>query len=244
MSIACRARGRRTAEPRRSTRAAGLTLVELMVSLAIGLFLVAVGITLLVAQLRENRGLLIEARLQQDLRTAADLMARDLRREGYWGSAATGSWTPGTGPTVSRNPYQPEAPATAASDATLLRYSRDTVENGRVDGNEQFGYRLHHGTIELQLGAGNWQAITDAGTLTITDLQIVPRLQEILLADTCSRPCPPAAAATGGCPPRQTIRDFAVTIVAHAVADPGVVRSLRSRTRVRNDAVVGACPTA
>ncbi len=221
-----------------------MTLVELMVSLAIGLFLVAIGTTLLVAQLRENRGLLIEARLMQDLRTAADLMARDLRREGYWGSATAGIWTPGTGRTLSPNPYQPAAPATAASDATVLRYSRDAVENGSVDSNEQFGYRLHGGAIELQLGAGNWQAITDAGTLTVTGLQIMPELQDIALADACSQPCPPAAGGSGTCPPHQTIRNIAVTLVAHAVADPRVVRSLRSRARVRNDAVVGACPAA
>ena len=66
----------------------GLSLVELLVGLALGLLVVAGGAALLARQhLREHRALLLEARLMQDLRTAADLVARDLRRAGYWGDA-------------------------------------------------------------------------------------------------------------------------------------------------------------
>jgi len=38
----------------------------------------------LTTQLGDNRRLLLEAQMQQDMRTAADLISRDLRRAGYW----------------------------------------------------------------------------------------------------------------------------------------------------------------
>ena len=72
-----------------------MSIVELLVGLAIGLFIVATGLTLLTGNLRENRSLLLEARLMQDLRTAADLVSRDLRRAGYWGAAVDGVWSDG-----------------------------------------------------------------------------------------------------------------------------------------------------
>ncbi|MBC7956050.1 MAG: prepilin-type N-terminal cleavage/methylation domain-containing protein, partial [Cytophagales bacterium] len=60
----------------------GLSIVELMVGMAIGLVIVAAALFALTHHLRTNQSLLIEARLMQDLRTASDLIARDLRRAG------------------------------------------------------------------------------------------------------------------------------------------------------------------
>src|SRR5688572_15814717 len=68
----------------------GLSLVELLVGLALGLFVVAVAATLLAAQTPEQRRLAAEQRLMQDLRTATDVVTRDLRRAGHWGAAASG----------------------------------------------------------------------------------------------------------------------------------------------------------
>src|SRR6185369_348939 len=66
--------------PRRHQQ--GLSIVELMVGLAIGLVVVAAALLALTNHLRENRSLLLEARLMQDLQTTTDLIARDLRRAG------------------------------------------------------------------------------------------------------------------------------------------------------------------
>lgn len=215
----------------------GLSIVELLVGVVIALFIAAAGATLLASHLRESRALLLEARLMQDLRTAADIVTRDLRRAGYWGAAVDGVWVAGAG-SVSANPYAAMAPATAASDAASFRYSRDASENGIVDSNEQFGFRLRTGAIEIQLGAGNWQALTDAGTLTITQFSVTPSVQNVSLAGFCSTPCPPGATA---CPPQQQVRSLALVITGRLVADPVVIRSVRSVVRLRNDAVIGAC---
>ena len=218
----------------RSSR--GLTLVELLIGLAVGLFIVAGGVLLLSTQLREHRSVLLEARLTQDLRSAADLIARDLRRAGHWGEAAAGVWSHDAPPLA--NPYTAVAPAGAASDAASFRYSRDASENHAVDANEQFGYRLRNQAIELQLGSGNWQALTDATLLAVTAFNVTPSVEEIALAELCTQPCP---AGSASCPPRQQVRSLAVQIVAHAVADASIARSVRVAARLRNDPILGAC---
>ena len=90
-------------------------------------------------------------------------------------------------------------------------------ENGSLDGNERFGFRLRNGAIELQLGDGNWQALTDPATLTVTAFEVAPRTEEPSLERFCAGPC---AAGSTTCPPRQQVRSFAVAIDAQAVADP------------------------
>ena len=218
-------------------RQRGLTLVELLVGVAIALLVAAAAATLFVAQLRESRALVLEARLMQDLRTAADLIARDLRRAGAWGGAVDGVWAAGAA-SAAANPYLTLAPASAASDTVSFRYSRDAVENQVVDSNEQFGFRLRNAALEIQLGAGNWQALTDAGTLQVTGFSVTPRLQTLDLTGFCAAPCP---AGSTTCPPRLQVRSLAVEIAARLVADPRVVRGLRHEVRLRNDALTGAC---
>jgi type IV pilus assembly protein PilW len=221
--------------PRRSQR--GLSMVELLVGMVVALFIAATAATLLAGNLQENRSLVVEARLLQDLRTAADIIAHDLRRAGYWGAADAGIWTRGGGAVVA-NPYAALAPTSAASDAAAFRYSRDATENNLIDGNEQFGLRLRNGAIELQLGEGNWQALTDSGTLTVTALTVSPTVQDLSLDGACAKPCPPGSST---CPPRQQVRSLGVSIAGRSATDASVIRSMHSTVRLRNDVLVGAC---
>ena len=218
-------------------RQRGLTLVELLVGVAIALLVAAAAATLFVAQLRESRALVLEARLMQDLRTAADLIARDLRRAGAWGGAADGVWTAGSAGAAT-NPYLALAPDSAASDAVSVRYSRDAIENQVVDTNEQLGFRLRNAAIEIQLGAGNWQALTDPATMQITAFTVTPQVQTLVLGDFCAAPCP---AHSTVCPPRLHVRSLAVDITGRLMADPRVIRSLRHDVRLRNDAPDRVC---
>jgi prepilin peptidase dependent protein B len=213
-------------------------MVELLVGLAVGLFIAAAGVTLMAGNLRENRALMLESRLMQDLRTAADIITRDLRRAGYWAGAVASVQVPPGAPAAA-NPYLAVAPAAAASDAVSFAFSRDASENQTLDSNEQFGFRLRRGVIEMQLGSGNWQALTDANTLVVTGFLVTPTVEEFSLASQCARPCP---AVTPDCPPRQQVRSLDVSIQARSSSDASVQRSLRSSVRLRNDAVVGACP--
>jgi prepilin peptidase dependent protein B len=217
----------------------GLTMVELLIGMAIGLFIVATAASLMTGNLRENRKLMIESRLMQDLRTAADMITRDLRRAGYWAAATAGVRGDGAASAPLANPYSDVTPVGAAADHTSFRFSRDATENHTVDSNEQFAFRLRNGVIELQLGVGNWQALTDATTLTVTEFSVTPTVEEISLADFCARPC---EAASSTCPPRQLVRSLAVVVSGRATGDALVTRSVRSQVRLRNDPIIGACP--
>ena len=214
----------------------GLSLIELLIGLAIGLFLVAVAVTLLSSHLHEQRALMLDSRLVQDLRATADLIARDLRRAGHWGDAAAGVWLDGAS-AVAANPYTAVAPAGAASDAVSFRFSRDAVENNGVDANERFGFRLRNGTIEMLLG-GRWQALTDSTTLVISEFRVDPVVEETLLDRLCLVPCPPGSAT---CPPKQQVRSLTLNLSGHPVDNVRVVRSVQATVRLRNDAIVGAC---
>jgi len=215
----------------------GLSLVELLVGVAIGLLAVAAAAMLAATQAREQRGAVHEARLMQELRSAVDLIGRDLRRAGARGDAAAGVWAAGASG-VTANPYAAFAPAAAASDAASLRYSRDASENHALDTNEEFGLRLAAGVVEMRIGSGSWQALTDSGTLVVTAFSLVPQTQQIELQDHCTSPCPSGSTA---CPPRLVVRSVALRLSARSARDAGVERSLASHVRLRNDAIVGAC---
>lgn len=206
----------------------GLSLVELMIGLALGLLITAAGLSLLAGQWREHHSATAGMRLMQELRSAADIITRDLRRAGHWGEPVAGS----------ANPYAAFAPQAAASDAASFAYSRDGHENGVLDGNEQFGLRLRGGVIELLLGSGGWQALTDAGTMLVTEFSVQPTLQSEPLIEHCATACPPGAA----CGPRLERRSVAIRITARAADDPALVRRLSSQVQLRNATVTGACP--
>ena len=217
----------------------GVLLVELMIGIAIGLLIAAAAVTFVAGHLHDNRRLLLESRLMQDLRTAADIVARDLRRAGYWAASFDGVALAG-GAATAHNPYAALAPSAAASDSVSFGYSRDVSENGVVDSNEQFGFRLRNGALEIQLGAGNWQALTDSGTLVVTAFRVTPTVQPVDLGDVCAASCPPGSAT---CPPRLDVRSLAVEISGRALADAAIVRTVRGSVRLRADALTGACAT-
>lgn len=212
----------------------GLSLVEMMVGMALGLVIVGTAMTLLVGRIHEHRAMLVEARLMQDLRTSVELISRDLRRAGYWGAAGEAMRSAAS----TANPYLALAPASAASDAIAFRFSRDEKENHVVDTKEQFGFRLRGGTIQMLIGDGSWQALTDAGTMTVTELSFTPTVQELPLEAECEAICPPGVSS---CRPVQQLRSVSVTVTARAVSDRAVVRSLHSQVRLRNDALLGRC---
>jgi len=104
----------------------GVLLIELMIGIAIGLLIAAAAVTFVAGHLNDNRRLLLESRLMQDLRTAADIITRDLRRAGYWASASDGIALAGAGP-VSSNPYVALAPSAAASGSVSFAASKATT---------------------------------------------------------------------------------------------------------------------
>jgi type IV pilus assembly protein PilW len=226
----------------------GLSIVELMVGIAIGLFILASSSLVLTTQLGDNRRLLLEAQIQQDLRAAADMIAHDLRRAGYWAKSYCQVW-PGAQKVACAtqlNPYDTMTPEAALEGTSSVVYARSTDEEGMPIGtdddtlseSEQAGFRLNAstGAIEFQVG-GSWQALTDSAVLRVTQFSITLNAQA--LPFPCGVQCPVSAA---GCPLVLVARDATVVIVAQAVHEVGLQRTLRDVVRLRNDVPRPNCP--
>ncbi len=213
-------------------------MVELLVGTAVGLLVVAAAAGVVGAHQRDLRHALSEARLMQDLRTTAELVARDLRRAGYWSAAASGVRVPGDAVAPIANPHASIVPTLAASSTVALSFSNGNSDAASVDDSERFGFRLRGGAVELQLGAGNWQAINDPATFVVTTFRVEPRIDEVSLAAFCAAPC---AVGSTVCPPRQQIRSYTVSLAARLATDATTTRALRTSVRARNDAVLGSC---
>jgi len=217
----------------RHTHSQGITLIELLIGLLLALIisgsLLALWLKLQAATLQS----LQQSRLHQDLRAINHVMARDIRRAGYWG------WTPDSNITLTQNPFM-----SAANDiiidradnhepeASCLTYSYDANRDGLLGaGNtEQFGFRLHEQAIEMRTGGsafnchtGLWQDITQTGTI-ITDLRFTLQGRAVV----------PAA----GCSPEQTCliqRLLHIRLSGHLQDRPEQAVTLEEQINIRND---------
>jgi prepilin peptidase dependent protein B len=224
----------------------GLGLVEMMVGLALGLFVVGGALAMFSNFTNDNRHILQEARIVQDLRATADLIARDLRRAGYWGDATSGVWASGSSGTPAKSNYGFMA-ATPCLSATLnqktttaasssLCWSIAGDANNVVGSDERYGFELDTGVIYAVVSGAARQALSDPKSITITDLVITPSSQVLPVSDFCSKAC------TTNCP-EVVVREFEVLIKGHLPGDTAASRFQRTNVRVRNDFVSGVCPT-
>lgn len=221
------------AAPHGRGRQRGVSIIELMVGVAVGLFVTGGALSVLANHITGSRNMLRETRLNQDLRAAADLITRDLRRAGYWANAIEG--TRASGGVAASNPYS--ATATPSSTEVTYAFSRG-AEDDTLSAGESFGFRLNNGAIEMQTQAGGTPVeITNKAAMTVTAFTITPTVTAMGLGSLCPTPCGPGVP---NCP-FMTVRRYAIAITGQSVADPNVRRSLRTMVRVRNDRVDGFC---
>lgn len=204
---------------------AGLSLVELLVGIAVGLFVVAASAMLVANQLSSNRRLLLETQIQQDLRASADIITREIRRAGY--SLAMDAWVwPGNVDASNPNQVIDLPSATEVS----FKYNRAAGENG------PYGFRFDTASSSIQtlLAGSGWQELTDRRTLKVTAFAITDQ------SPPATRlPCPKLCAdGTKNCWPTHRVRDYRIDITGEAVHDAAVQRTLSTNVRLRNDAVV------
>ncbi|MCZ8076947.1 MAG: prepilin-type N-terminal cleavage/methylation domain-containing protein [Paucibacter sp.] len=229
-------------------RQRGLSLIELMVGITVGMIVVAAASLMMTTQLKEHKLLVLETQLQQDLRAAGDLMLKDMRRAGFWAMPQNGVWAEGSFAAPASNPYANVSTTGDAQSGKLeYQYSRHfderdnsfaytNPEDSAVDTNERFGFKLDDGVLKIRLGTA-WQPLTDPATLTVTSFQVNLQSQNLALQEFCDAPCPAGTV----CPSLQ-VRQVNITLVGQAVHDSSVVRKVQLSGRIRNDGVVGSCP--
>lgn len=232
----------------------GMSIIEMLVGVAVGLIVLTGAIKLMSDTLGSNRRLLLETRVNQDLRAAADLIVRDLRRAGYWNNAVSGMFSTTGATAPAPNPYRE-----IKLESNELKYSFARDGNDTVDTTEWAGYRLNEGVLEFLASRDSaddseqWQPLTDPKVLRVTTLTInplaTPRVVELYTYCAClTRLTCVAADFEGSGPyvstrPRMTIRQFDIVVAGEAVHDPAVRREIRQSVRVRNDRLDGNCPT-
>ena len=220
--------------------ARGLSLVELMVGITVGLVVVAAASVTMTGQLAENRQLMLDTQLQQDLRAAADIITRELRRIGTLQNAASAVTAPGN--TAVSNPFSTVTIASAGPAADIeFSYHRRGSEVG------PWRFVLQNGVIRTRTVASPaLQDLTDGNVMRVTRFE-VNETASTPVRLPCPRLCPDGSV---DCWPEVRVREYEVVLEAEARNDSRVRRTLRSVVRPRNDLVtfqaggapVQACP--
>ena len=228
-------------------RSRGVSIVELMIGITIGLFILAGASLVMTSQISDNRRLLLDTQVQQDLRAVSSLIVRDVRRANYYGLSHRKIW-PSDLTQITANPYSGLIPA-ASGGSSSLQYERSlddrngialNIDNNVVSDGERVTIALNtsNHTVEMTLGSSSPQALTDPNVLRVTDLTFTVVNRE--LAVPCGIDCPTRGPL--GCPLMQRLRQVSFVIMAEAMNDSRVRRSMRETVRLQNDIVHEAAP--
>lgn len=156
----------------------GLSLIELMITISLGLLLMAALTTVFSNTLGVNSRSLQLSQLQEEATAVMELMVSDLRRTGYRADANELLTDPDNASTDFNDSIVISLfPGEAANSCIEFRY--DANQDGAFNGApEAFGYRVREGQIQRRQSAascnsGGWQTLTSADMLQVDSLQFV-----------------------------------------------------------------------
>jgi type IV pilus assembly protein PilW len=199
----------------------GLTLIELMIAMVIGLLIVGTVITIFITNVRSNRDNVAMIKLNQELRGVMTFMSDELKRAGYSSDSTITDFIDDFG--LSSN---------------CIRYAYDENNNSTLDGDERFGFRgidsdgdtvidtiqwSNSNTSDPQdvsitdyCLTGRWEAITDKDILDITNVSVD---EETIVVGATS------------------IEQLTITITGQTILSGGTVasRTISEVIRIRND---------
>jgi len=151
----------------------GYTLIELMIAIAIGLIVVGATIAIYITAVGSSSSTIKSARLNHDLEAVMALMINDIKRSGYWSGAVVGADS-------RSNPFTTATTNINIPISTCILYSYDVSNDGVVDGNEYYGFKLLNNTIRMRktgtttdsadCSDGTWEEFIDGNQLNITTL--------------------------------------------------------------------------
>jgi len=181
------------------TKQLGFTLIEILISLVLGLIVVGGTLSIYISSIRSSIDISNSAQLNYDLDSTMQLMVNDIKRAGHWGGAiansdATNNIFMSTTLNMNIQLRNFAAPTTAVDPANCILYTYDADGDGNVDGNndgdlddvgddknEFYGFRLNGNTVQMRLAGEStndcddedndtWSAITDNTKINITRL--------------------------------------------------------------------------
>lgn len=211
-------------------KSAGFSMVELMVSITVGLIVMAGVIGLFVNTVKASSDAIKMTRLNQELRAAMDVMTRDIRRSGYWANASSTIGPPATS-TANNNPFDIiDVNTTDGVANSCITYSYDADSDGdaTVPDDEMFGFRLKTGAVQSREddedcdADEDWEDITDKQSVLITNLEFRLTHPKVLTVTP----------STGS---QIKIREVTLTLKGELKSDSTVTREIKETVRVRSD---------
>ncbi|MFW9610716.1 MAG: type II secretion system protein J [Fluviibacter sp.] len=196
---------------------AGISLLETLIAMALGLLVLA-GVLQLTNQLVAGNTAMIQVtRLEQDTRTVIDIIVQDLRRAGHFPEA--GSELGDMHRFLQNQPTAPlidgEAMRTGKAGASIAYAYRET--DGKLI-QARFAHDAKAGTVQMHTGSASApETITDPAFMVVAALSFQPTL---------------AVANAGSMSVEQTTVE--VRIVTRLKSDPTVERQLVDQVVLRN----------
>jgi len=230
-------------------RAAGFSLVELMVALVAGLIVSAALVAFTMSSFRSNGEYVLSTRLTQELRNSLDLVMRDLRRAGY---------DQGAMDLLASDTGSPFAAMHVEAECVIYAYDRESpdgsgfidgvvdVDNGEVRALRRvevdYADQEDVGVIEYAVSADGErpacdgdgadydqfppQCNDDSTWCPLSDPSIL-NITEFALADNRT--------IVGTAPTQVVLRDIGVQISGQLANSTEFTRTVKSSVRVRSD---------
>ena len=172
-------------------RQQGMTLVELMLSLAVGLIVMGSILSIYLSTVDNNARMLSNSKLNQELSALMNVMSNDIRRAGYWGNIPPADiGRPHVNPFAQTNDTALEvhagnAPQGETGSGDCVIYTYDANGDGVLDDDDIRGFRLNNGVVQMRErgdtalnpthdscadGAGTWRDVTDGSLISVTGL--------------------------------------------------------------------------
>lgn len=216
----------------------GITLIELMIGLVLGLLVTGIAVQMYISSLSITKQTTATVRLNQELRAIADLIVGDIRRAGFWSNATSGGDNPYStlvsGGQASSGYIDLFEPTGGGYRCIILAY-----ENSGVTPNEHiYGYRLDGSADSIEIltatsyssssfancsdpsGSGltsSWETLSDSRVLN--NISLIFRFN-------------PSSAASWA---QASDKIIEFDLSAEATGDPAIIRQISESVRVRNE---------
>jgi prepilin peptidase dependent protein B len=164
----------------------GNSLVELMISMTLGLASITAMASLVGHGIALNTSLLAKSRLDEEMNAVVAVVSHDLKRAGYYG--LTDEIV--KNPTNVSNPFDGSlstAAYTAEPANSCINFAYDRNKNGLLDtspNSEKYGFRLRDRAVEIRIGGAacdesGWHDLTDPKVVQVMALKFTVKQSSI-----------------------------------------------------------------
>ena len=209
----------------------GFTLVEILVALVLNVIVMGALIAIFSNNVKYFRLSLDQARLDQGMQMAMDIMSDEIKRAGYYANASNDI---GTG--VNNNPFVAsgtDISVNSTNDCILFSYDKDN--NGILPAisssydDERYGFRLSGQVLQTRpsgalfscaASSSSWEDMTDSNIIQITALTFTLNSKSV---------------TTGPGAKGIIFRSVDVTMSGQLTSDSTVTKTLTEHIKIRND---------